>query len=85
MQALKSLFNIAHCLGGLLGASWNLVLATLEQARPLVTPPSSAGAPHLPRLAARSQLDRIIASSKSHGAHGSEAAFATSPEPEPRP
>ena len=53
VQALKSLFNIAHCLGGLLGASWNLVLATLEQ------------------------LDRIIASSKSHGAHGSEVAIAT--------
>ena len=31
VQTLKSLFNIAHCLGGLLGPSWNLVLQTLEQ------------------------------------------------------
>jgi len=31
VQALKMLFNIAHCLGGLLGPSWNLVFQTLEQ------------------------------------------------------
>ena len=31
VQALKAVFNIAHCMGGLLGSSWNLVLQTLEQ------------------------------------------------------
>ncbi|EOD39941.1 hypothetical protein EMIHUDRAFT_223134 [Emiliania huxleyi CCMP1516] len=29
--ALKALFNIAHCMGSLLGSSWNLVLQTFEQ------------------------------------------------------
>jgi len=31
VQALKAVFNIAHCMGGLLGTSWNLILNTLEQ------------------------------------------------------
>ena len=31
VQALKAVFNIAHCMGGLLGASWSLVLDTFEQ------------------------------------------------------
>ena len=29
--ALKTLFNIAHCMGALLGTSWNVVLQTFEQ------------------------------------------------------
>jgi hypothetical protein len=31
VQALKAVFNIAHCMGGLLGTSWSLVLDTFEQ------------------------------------------------------
>ena len=31
VQALKSVFNIAHCMGGLLSSSWSLILDTLEQ------------------------------------------------------
>ena len=31
VQSLKAVFNIAHCMGGLLGSSWNLILNTLEQ------------------------------------------------------
>ena len=31
VQILESVFNIAHCLGGILGASWQIVLETCEQ------------------------------------------------------
>lgn len=30
MQALKAVFNVAHCMGDMLGTSWNLVLNVLE-------------------------------------------------------
>ena len=31
VQALKALFNVAHCMGALLGASWAIILQALEQ------------------------------------------------------
>ena len=50
--ALKALFNIAHCMGSLLGSSWNLVLQTFEQLdRIILSSKRTAASPWRARLA----------------------------------
>ncbi len=40
MLALKTLLNIAHCMGGILGTAWLLVLGTMEMLHSVLYPSS---------------------------------------------
>ena len=61
VQALKAVFNIAHCMGGLLGASWNLVQRRAHASpgsshlspSPCASPPAPRRAPPPSRLGNR--------------------------------
>ena len=48
VQALKALFNVAHCMGALLGASWAIILQARAPLGPHLPPRDPTSPPHDP-------------------------------------